>query len=122
MKTLQEKLGIKSSSRILVMAPPPGYLKIVGLSGAQLGSAPFDFIQLFAKDRKSLAGRLREAGGLLSKWGMVWICWRRDGEGGLDSDSVREAGLKGGLVDVKIASINGSWSGLKFVYRLKDRG
>jgi len=32
-----------------------------------------------------------------------------------------EAGLKNGLVDVKIASLNDGWSTMKFVYRIKDR-
>lgn len=31
-------------------------------------------------------------------------------------------GLAGGLVDVKVASIDKKWSALKFVYRVRDRG
>jgi len=34
---------------------------------------------------------------------------------------VRQIGLDAGLVDVKICAIDDTWSGLKFVYRLKDR-
>jgi hypothetical protein len=34
---------------------------------------------------------------------------------------VREIGLECGLVDVKVCAIDETWSGLKFVVRLKDR-
>ncbi len=42
-------------------------------------------------------------------------------ESNLDENKVMAVGLKNGLVDVKVISINETWSGLKFVYRLKDR-
>jgi hypothetical protein len=31
------------------------------------------------------------------------------------------AGLRNGLVDVKVCAVNQTWSGLKFVYPLADR-
>jgi hypothetical protein len=34
---------------------------------------------------------------------------------------VRAVGLDHGLVDVKVCAVDEVWSGLKFVYRLKDR-
>ncbi|MGD0567809.1 MAG: hypothetical protein ABSA78_05345 [Candidatus Sulfotelmatobacter sp.] len=39
----------------------------------------------------------------------------------LDGNSVREIGLAGGLVDVKVCAVTEIWSGLKFVRRVKDR-
>ena len=39
----------------------------------------------------------------------------------VDENIVRAIGLKNGLVDVKIAAVNNIWSGLKFVYRTRDR-
>ena len=39
----------------------------------------------------------------------------------LTGDVVRGIGLKGGLVDIKVCAVDEVWSGLKFVYRLKDR-
>ena len=39
----------------------------------------------------------------------------------LNENVVREVGLKNGLVDVKVITLDESWSGLKFVYRTKDR-
>ena len=37
----------------------------------------------------------------------------------LDENKVRDLGLELGFVDVKVAAIDGTWSGLKFVYRLQ---
>jgi len=34
---------------------------------------------------------------------------------------VRAIGLATGLVDVKVCAVDDDWSGLKFVYRRKDR-
>jgi hypothetical protein len=39
----------------------------------------------------------------------------------VDEKTVREIGLKAGLVDVKVCAVTDVWSGLKFVRRLKDR-
>jgi len=39
----------------------------------------------------------------------------------LSFDIVQQTGLEAGLVDVKICAVNEIWSGLKFVYRFKDR-
>jgi hypothetical protein len=34
---------------------------------------------------------------------------------------VRELGLEAGLVDNKVCAIDETWSGLRLVYRLRDR-
>ncbi|HKP97427.1 MAG TPA: DUF3052 domain-containing protein, partial [Fibrobacteria bacterium] len=39
----------------------------------------------------------------------------------LGENRVREIGLAVGLVDVKVCAVDETWSGLKFVYRLRDR-
>ena len=56
--------------------------------------------------------------------GMLWIAWPKKSSGvtsDLSEQRVREIGLDCGLVDVKVCAIDDTWSGLKFVYRLKDR-
>jgi hypothetical protein len=55
---------------------------------------------------------------------MVWISWPKKSSGvktDLDENIVRKLGLKTGLVDVKVCAVDDVWSGLKFVFRLKDR-
>jgi len=55
---------------------------------------------------------------------MIWIAWPKKSSGvatDLTFERVQRIGLDAGLVDVKICAIDDTWSGLKFVYRLKDR-
>ena len=55
---------------------------------------------------------------------MIWA-WPKKTSGtqtDLVEDVVRRIGLGIGLVDVKVCAIDATWSGLKFVRRLKDRG
>jgi hypothetical protein len=54
----------------------------------------------------------------------VWVCWPKKASKvptDLDESLVREIGLGSGVVDVKVAAIDATWSGLKFVRRLVDR-
>jgi len=56
--------------------------------------------------------------------GMLWVGWPKKTSGiasDLTEGVVREYGLAAGLVDVKICAIDDTWSGLKFVRRLRDR-
>ncbi|HZI87759.1 MAG TPA: hypothetical protein VFD48_13075, partial [Pyrinomonadaceae bacterium] len=56
--------------------------------------------------------------------GMLWVAWPKKSSGvntDLAFTNVQRIGLDAGLVDVKICAVNDIWSGLKFVYRLKDR-
>ena len=39
----------------------------------------------------------------------------------IDGNMVRQVGLEAGLFDNKVCSFDEIWSGLKFVYRTKDR-
>jgi hypothetical protein len=55
---------------------------------------------------------------------MLWVSWPKRSSplaGDLDENVVRALALAGGLVDVKVAAVDQDWSGLKLVYRLKDR-
>jgi hypothetical protein len=60
--------------------------------------------------------------------GMVWVCWPKKAAqkalglvSDLDEGVVRDLGLELGFVDVKVAAVDETWSGLKFVRRLADR-
>ena len=55
---------------------------------------------------------------------MLWVAWPKKTSGvktDLTEGVVRTVGLELGLVDVKVCAIDNTWSGLKFVRRLKDR-
>jgi len=55
---------------------------------------------------------------------MIWISWykasaKKSTE--INEHIVRGTALSLGLVDVKVCAVDEDWSGLKLVYRLKDR-
>jgi hypothetical protein len=55
---------------------------------------------------------------------MVWVCWPKKAakvDTDIDENVVREVGLAIGVVDVKVAAVDETWSGLKFVRRRRDR-
>ncbi|MDX1548332.1 MAG: hypothetical protein R3247_15140 [Rhodothermales bacterium] len=126
---LVRKLGLKAGQRAFVFDAPPHYAGVLGPlpGGLRLLTAPepeLDFAQLFVPVRGALEARLPEVVPLLSRHGMLWICWpKKTSPLALDlaAGDVRAAGLAAGLVDVKVCAIDADWSGLKFVYRRADR-
>ena len=83
-----------------------------------------DFIQLFTGEKKVLQSELPQIKKYISKNGMIWICWPKKSSKiptDLSENIVRDIALKNGLVDIKVCAIDMSFSGLKLVYRLKDR-
>lgn len=124
---LVKKLGIKAGYSLLLVNTPKNYLDLLGVLPAdvtehQNGLA--DFIHLFVKDQKTLTNGLAELKLQLSKTGMLWISWPKKASKivtDVNDRVVREAGLKAGLVDVKVCAVDETWSGLKFMYRVKDR-
>ncbi len=95
----------------------------VRISAAQTGKR-LDFIMLFVDSAKALNKELPGLKAKLARDGIFWVSWPKKSSGletDLSFDVVQQSGLKIGLVDVKICAVNDIWSGLKFVYRLKDR-
>jgi len=83
-----------------------------------------DFAILFVTTRADLEKRFDRLRDRLKSNGMLWISWPKKTSGvpsDLTENTVREIGLANGLVDVKVCAIDETWSGLKFVRRLKDR-
>jgi hypothetical protein len=128
-KFLVDKLGIKRDMRVIIMHAPKGYqdhmpeLHELANVAARL-SGRFDFIQYFATSIEQLDAVMPNLALHLEPGGMLWVSWAKRTSllnSGLDDSIVRRLGNHAGLVDVKVASINEDWSGLKFVYRLTDR-
>ena len=126
---LPKKLGIKPQFRVLlqdVSADVSAELKHA-LAGCQLlkdGSGPLDFAMVFVKSRADLQKNFGKVARQLAPAGILWIGWPKKASGvatDLNENEVRRIGLQAGLVDVKVCAIDETWSGLKFVIRLKDR-
>lgn len=125
MTSLQQKLGLKPTYSTLIINPPPNYFDLIESDSLLFvnESIPYkmlDFIHIFCNSEGDLMANLHQNLDRLKKDGMIWISWLK-GHKTFNREKIRAIGLTAGLVDVKVASINEQWSGLKFVYRLKDR-
>ena len=126
---LAKKLGIKEGSRIALVNAPEGFQSELGEfpHNAQLVrrlTNSLDLILFFVLSERALAKEFTKLADKLVTNGMIWIAWPKKSSGvktDLTFERVQRIGLDAGLVDVKICAINDTWSGLKFVYRLKDR-
>ncbi len=88
------------------------------------GKKTLDLILLFVRSEAELKKKFAILAANLAANGMLWVAWPKKSSGvvtDLSFDNVQRTGLEAGLVDVKICAVNDIWSGLKFVYRLKDR-
>lgn len=127
---LAQKLGIKAGQKAVILNAPRGYRRTLGAlpEGASIVeslSSESGFIHLFTAERGELERKFAGLKRKLLSHGMLWISWPKGAanvETDLNENIVREIGLKNGLVDVKVCAVDEVWSGLKFVYRLKDRG
>lgn len=126
---LVQKLGIKEGMRLAILNAPADYEDTLGSLPkgvarlSRLGKE-LDFIQFFSEERAKLEVKFAALKAALAHDGALWISWPKKAskaETDLDENIVRQIGLDGGLVDVKIAAVDEIWSGLKFVYRLEDR-
>jgi hypothetical protein len=128
-RSLIDKLGIKPNSKIAIVNPPAGFHAELGPlpQGVNVSSRPgkdLDFIHAFFLDTSSLNRQFPSLKKALSHSGCLWVSWPKKAakvDTDLNENRVREIGLKLGLVDIKICAVDEVWSGLKFVYRLKDR-
>ena len=125
---LTKKLGIKSGTNVAFVSAPPNYTSELDLPSDVIvnsrSSKPLDFAQLFVKRKTELQRKFSEYAKRLNASGVLWVSWPKKSSGvstDLSENVVREIGLAAGLVDVKICAVDEVWSGLKFVFRLKDR-
>ena len=125
---LVKKLGVKAGMRVSFVNPPEGYASTLGPlpDGVEetADGLEMDFVQLFTRSRQELEMEFPRLKKRLKPNGMLWVSWPKQAakiETDVTENVVRDIGLSNGLVDVKIAAVDETWSGLKFVYRLKDR-
>lgn len=125
---LVKKLGIKEGFNVAFVNAPSNFSKEVDLP-AQVtinsrSRTPLDFALLFVTSEKELKKKFSEYTARLSSSGMLWVAWPKKSSGvatDLSFTNVQAIGLAAGLVDTKICAVNDIWSGLRFVFRLKDR-
>ena len=129
-RPLAAKLGIKAGMRLALLHAPADYQTLLEplpdgvLWIDDLAEGSLDFVQYFITARAALDTDFAMLKNALRPAAMLWISWPKRAAKvptDLDENIVRAIGLTHGLVDVKVAAIDLTWSGLKFVYRLTDR-
>lgn len=125
---LVKKLGLKRGMNLLLSNTPRNYLDLLDQLPEDVREAEpgelVDFIHHFSDDADELSATVPQLKKRLSQTGGFWVSWAKKTSplfSGLDGNMVRSIGLKAGLVDVKVCAVSADWSGIKFMYRIKDR-
>ena len=125
---LPRKLGIKEGHRVAFVRAPETFEGVLGrlpdgvLVRKRLG--PSDVVVAFFTRRAELERRWDALTRAIRFDGGLWIAWPKRASGvetDLTEDVVREIALERGLVDNKVCAIDETWSGLRLVYRVRDR-
>lgn len=125
---LPKKLGIKEGHVVALLGAPRSFRETLGNvpDGVRFATKPegANVVLVFATARRDFDSRYAKARAVIAKDGAIWVCWPKKASGvatDLDFDVVQSTGLASGLVDVKVCAVDEVYSGLKFVYRTKDR-
>lgn len=128
-KPLADKLGIRAGMVVAVVDPPKNRASLLaplprGVRIVTRMSPRADVVLGFVQWRRDLEKRAVA----FNRWSRddaaLWISWPKKSSGhatDLTEDVLREVILPLGLVDVKVCAVDATWSGLKFVRRLRHR-
>jgi hypothetical protein len=120
---LPRKLGIKPGHRVMVLNAPEGFA-LEGVDPVRTARGLADVILSSHTERRELEKRMPVLRERMEQNAGLWIAWPKRASRqptDLTEDVVREIALANRLVDVKVAAVDETWSGLKLVIRLKDR-
>jgi hypothetical protein len=127
---LPRKLGIKDGHRVAFPGAPADFSTALGPLPGEVdikrrAVAPLDVAVAFFTRRSELERRFERLAAAVFPEGALWVAWPKRTAGvrtDLTEDAVREVALPHGLVDNKVCAIDETWSGLRLVYRLENRG
>lgn len=123
-RSLMDKLGVKATTRVSVLGDlgPAFDAELAARTDhVTRGRAArnSDVIVVRMEARTALA-RLTTLRGAIRPNGAIWVVWPK-GRKEFREDDVRAAGPAAGLVDVKVASVSETLSGLKMVIPVSKR-
>ena len=127
---LTKKLGLKAGFKIHLNNVPDYYIDLFDelpknlVFTKAIGVLNLDFIHAFFTQEENLKASVHKLKDGIKQTGILWVSWPK-GKSKIKTDInrelVRSVVLDAGLVDTKVCAVNEDWSGLKFMYRLKDR-
>ena len=126
---LPKKLGIREGSRLALLNAPDDIDEALGelpdgVTTRTTARGRSDVLVCFVSARAELERRFGALKRALEFDGGLWIAWPKRSSGvptDMTEDVAREIALANGLVDNKVCAIDDTWSGLRLVYRLRDR-
>jgi hypothetical protein len=125
---LPKKLGIKAGHRVGIVNEPNGFYDLLeplpeDVRFYERASVPLDVIVYFSDTKSNIARRVPLFAKYVFPDGALWVCYPKKSakRGDVAFEDVQGIGLEAGLVDNKSCAIDGTWTALRFVYRLADR-
>ena len=127
-KSLRDKLGITRGYSVVFLYAPFSFIISLGeIDDIQIFPVlknNHDFVHLFVKQKERLIEELPEIMKSIKPSGCIWVSWPKKSSKvitDITENTIREICLPLGLVDVKVAAIDETWSGLKLVVRVENR-
>lgn len=126
---LAKKLGIKASSRVLLLEAPDEYLRLLeplpdDVMFDKRAGPCVDIAHVFVASKEALAKHLGALRKSLRPDATLWVSWPKKASKvatTVSEDTIRELALPLGWVDVKVCAVSDVWSGLKLVVRKELR-
>jgi hypothetical protein len=126
---LAGKLGLKASSRVLLVGAPEGFTQLLeplpdGIEFERSAGPQTDIALVFVTQREELEKHLDALRRKLRPDAALWISWPKKSSRvptTITEDVIREFALPLGFVDIKVCAVSAVWSGLKLVVRNKLR-
>lgn len=126
---LAKKLGITSGSVLAVLGDPGNFGEMVAplpreVTVRSTARGKANVAVFFTTERRDLERRIATLGRLVHPDGALWVAWPKRASkvpSDVTEDVVRDVVLPLGMVDVKVAAVDETWSGLKVVWRKERR-
>jgi hypothetical protein len=126
---LYKKLGIKPGHHVAWSGAPDHFERLLaplptGVTVRKALRGRLNVVVLFADRSSGLRRRFEAAARAIEFDGGLWVAYPKKSSAmatDVTFEIVQGAGLEAGLVDNKVAAIDGDWTAVRFVYRLEDR-
>ncbi|MDM7921945.1 MAG: DUF3052 family protein [Pyrinomonadaceae bacterium] len=115
--------------KVVTLDEPENYLELVdpmpeGVNVTSEQQNGADILHIFTNSHDSLLSALTQGRTVIRQDGAIWVSWYKKASKlptEITEDTIREAALALGLVDVKVCAVDEKWSGLKLVIRKENR-